>query len=92
MTGMSFKEIKELQEKFSGDLDHKKKQLFALIIKYKPAKNLHDQRCLNSQESKETGGFCRHYRRRHRKKLTFYCAFTLFYYRPLCYEHLLYPD
>jgi len=65
MTGMSFKKIKELQKKFWRDLALKKTQLFALKLKFMPAKNANGQKSLNSQENKDTGCFCRHYRRRH---------------------------
>ena len=74
-----------------GDLALKKTQLFAQIKKFKAAKNAYSQRSLNSQENKEHGCFCRHYRHRHWRKPHFYFALALLLYRPLCYEHPLHP-
>ena len=54
MTGISFKEIKVLQEKRSGDLALKKTQLYAIIKNVKAGKNPYDQRALNSKKTKRT--------------------------------------
>ena len=54
MTGISYKEIKELQEKRWGDLALKKTQLYAIIKKVKAGKNAYDQRSLSSQRTKRT--------------------------------------
>ena len=52
MTGISFKEIKVLQEKRWGDLALKKTQLYAIIKKVKAGKNAYDQKALNSKKTK----------------------------------------
>ena len=54
MTGISFKEIKVLQEKRWGDLALKKTQLYAIIKKVKAGKNAYHQRALNSKKTKRT--------------------------------------
>ena len=54
MTGISFREIKELQEKRWGDLALKKNQIYAIIKKVKAGENAYDQRSLSSQKTKRT--------------------------------------
>ena len=54
MTGISFREIKELQEKRWGDLALKKTQIYAIIKKVKAGENAYDQRSLSSQKTKRT--------------------------------------
>ena len=54
MTGISFKEIKVLQEKRWGDLALKKTQLYAIIKNVKAGKKPYDQRALNSKKTKRT--------------------------------------
>ena len=54
MTGISFREIKELQEKRWGDLALKKTQIYAIIKKLKAGENAYYQRSLSSQKTKRT--------------------------------------
>ena len=50
MTGISFREIKELQEKRWGDLALKKTQIYAIIKKVKAGENAYDLRSLSSSK------------------------------------------
>ena len=65
ITGKSFKQIKNLQEKLWGYLDFIKAQLYSLFKQVKTPKNGIGKRILNSQENTGTCCVCRQYRRRH---------------------------
>ena len=91
MTGISFKEIKVLQEKRWGDLALKKTQLYAIIKKVKLAKTPMT-RGLSIPRKPSELLILSPLSPLPLKKTGFFCALTLLCHWPLCYHHPPHPD